>query len=89
LEEKLCREGTKDRVVEYSVELCQVGIEQGARSAQENSVSSSERRVSRRRHYRVFEHSVSSARSALSRCKECTEPTRSEVLEEIEENQSC
>jgi hypothetical protein len=28
LEEKLCREGTKDRVVEYSVELCQVGIEQ-------------------------------------------------------------
>jgi hypothetical protein len=28
LEEKLCREGTKDRIVEDSVELFQVGIEQ-------------------------------------------------------------
>jgi hypothetical protein len=45
--------------------------------------SSSKRRVSRRRHHRVSKHYVGSKRSALRRCKECIEPTHSEVLEEL------
>jgi hypothetical protein len=88
LEEKLCREGTQERVSEHFVELFQVGIEQVQVCTREFSLSL-ERRVSRRRHHRVVEHSVGSARSALRRCKECKEPTHSEVFEEIEENQSC
>jgi hypothetical protein len=37
--------------------------------------------------HRVTEHSVSSTRSALSRCKECTGPTHSEVLEKLKETE--
>jgi hypothetical protein len=73
LEEKLCREGTEDRVVEYSIELCQVGIEQVQVCTRELCFKFREKSV-KEKTLQSFEHSVSSARSALSKCKECTEP---------------
>jgi hypothetical protein len=48
-----------------------------------NFVSSLERRVLRRIHHRVVEHSVISIMSSLRKCEECTKPTPFEVLEKV------
>jgi hypothetical protein len=55
----------EDKIAEYSVKLCQVGIERVQRVHEENSISSSEiREVSEEDTYRVTEYSVGSARCA-------------------------
>jgi hypothetical protein len=86
LEENLCREGTEDRVVEHSVELCQVGIEQLQVCVKGFCFESEEKGV-KKTHHRVTEYYVSLARSAWSKCKECTEPIIIQIIGEFLENQ--